>query len=547
MATETFKYIDDTAANGDAQVSTAHLQRMAENTSYLRHMRGPTSTVSWAQRYGSDATKPPKLGLAQWAAFGPIPYYVPDYGANSEGRHTVNVTLQGVVDGDGVRVACISRQGHIGTLGWDAIEPIAQNVTTTGAVTVTFADVPVRPGYNDLYVLVCSNATWQSVNYGTDWTSGAPANASFIFTDVGLAQQPRLGIAAGGGDLATDCPAITDSVPYVAVRLGVDATDKSEDMFSSVPLTIGWCQNNGGAFPGAWIAENDGTIDSRTWTTGGYRYYWSLLGTLEIHGISITPYATVNWSNDTMVRWYQRLGWNVAAVTWGVSCLQNIRQPQTIGATQPQLGQDWPGVWAIGGPIEYNVTDYANDAVGGIREAAFTLSTPQPDGPVWLEADWRSVWDDLGVQFRNGGRPALHGSCTFKLEVYDPDAGAVVATAEPFDLRPVNLTGALQAVDFPVYQTSGWVWQIRRIQQGAGWTLAVSNGQPWSHDGCTALADVGWYWTRCVLRVDVSGLDADKRYIARIKAHLTVPTTIEAYSALVTGPMAIRLDWGVTG
>ena len=541
MATETFKYIDDTAANGDAQVSTAHLQRMAENTSYLRHMRGPTSTVSWAQRYGSDATKPPKLGLAQWAAFAAGRYYVPDYGPNTEGRYTVNVSLQGVVDGDGVRVACVSAQGHIGPLGTREIEAMAQNVTSVGTVTLTFSDMPVRPGYNDIYLLVCSNATWDYGNYGTDW--GTANQVADVFTTGTGADFYWQAIAALGGDLSTSLPPGTaDFVPYIGVRPAVGLSDKVEDVDSaSIAQTIGYMQNNEGAWSGAWLAENNGPPDSRFVVTGGYRYYWALLGTLEIHGISITPYATVDWSNNAMVRWYQMMGWNVADVFWNVSRLQNIRQPRTIGATQPQLGQDWPGVWAVGDWRQYNSTTFADDTVGGIREVVFESRATQPDGPCFLEVAWLCSWDDTGVYQQNGSsRPVTAADCTWKLEIVDPDTGTVEETSGYLDISPLSRS----ASGITNYQTSGWAYMIYRTNRGARYTLGVVNGQPWSHDGCTAVPEIATYWTGCTLRVDITGLTQPKRYIARIKARIVRYGIQEPYGVLITGPMTARLEWG---
>ena len=257
MALQDFIGIDSTAADpvkaGDtaAQIPAALYQRAEQNNRYLMEWRGPTCVWHYPADYsGGEGVGPslPKLAFANWAAFGPYRYYVPDVGSGA--IPAVDVQIFGSVTTRRVRVAMISNQGlgFIPNSEW--LDANAQTINT-GVQAIIFSDVAVAPGWNDLFLLLESEAGWSTVNFADDWylVGGDPLGSA-------LTNIPFL--VSTAGDLSISCPDINKPVPFVAIRFGSGLTDKDQDLASGSVCTIAFANCNASEPPlvsFAYLAE----------------------------------------------------------------------------------------------------------------------------------------------------------------------------------------------------------------------------------------------------------------------------------------------------
>jgi len=145
-----------------AQIPAALYQRAEQNNRYLMEWRGPTCVWHYPADYsGGEGVGPsfPTLAFARWAAFGPYRYYVPDVGTGA--IPAVDVQIVGDVTTRRVRVACVSLQGIGFTPDQTWLDANAQTLNT-GFQEILFSDVAVAPGWNDLFLLLESDADWDN-------------------------------------------------------------------------------------------------------------------------------------------------------------------------------------------------------------------------------------------------------------------------------------------------------------------------------------------------------------------------------------------------
>jgi hypothetical protein len=555
MAAQDFIGIDSTAAeparpqDTAAQIPTALYQRAEQNSRYLMEWRGPTCVWHYPADYsGGEGVGPsfPRLAFANWAAFGPYRYYVPDVGTGA--IPSVDVQIVGTVSTRRVRVAMVSNQGlgFIPNSEW--LDANAQTIST-GLQEILFSGVAVAPGWNDLFLLLESEADWDPLNFADDWfITGSVAADEFSSVPI---------LVSTSGDLAIACADINKPVPFVAIRAGsaLGGNDPVPDLASGPVCTIAlaYCTSaNPPVVPFAYLAELDGygAIDRLgTSSPSGAKVYWSTLGMLEIYSVAVTPYANhPDKANDPTLRFLQSIGSNVANVYWKGSRLNALRQTQVGSGVPRQLGSDYNGVWKA---IARSVPGYAPPGQL-IRETSISTRGVQPtetDGAVSIEMSI-PVISLSGVAF---GRDPI----TFdaRLELFNVTTGAVV------DYIEYNNLAFLASSYYSNYGATGsisasyWLKRVAMLTESPAWRGATSV-QPWSHDGATTIEDMTSTFYPLILRLPLGdgGDSPDNWKVIRQSGDLfSVRFFIKDFrqlninfpsSFLGFGAMTARIDWG---
>jgi hypothetical protein len=559
MAAQDFIGIDSTAAeparpqDTAAQIPAALYQRAEQNSRYLMEWRGPTCVWHYPADYsGDEGVGPsfPKLAFANWAAFGPYRYHVPDVGTGA--IPSVDVQIVGNVFTRNVRVAMVSNQGlgFIPNSEW--LDANAQTVAP-GFEEILFSGVAVVPGWNDLFLLLESEAEWSTVNFADDWylVGGDPLSST-------LTNIPHL--VSTAGDLAISCPDINKPVPFVAIRFGSGLTDKDQDLASGSVCTIAFANcdaSNPPVVEFAYLAELNswGRLDGvATNSPGAANVYWSTLGNLEIYSVAVTPYANhPDKANDPTLRFLQSIGSNVANVYWKASRLNALRQTQVGSGVPRQLGSDYNGVWKA---LARSVSPYVSPGEL-IRETSISTRGVQPtedDGAVSIEM---SIPVISLSSLANGRRPITFDA---RLELFNVTTGAVVDYIEYNNLAfPASSYYAFHSMrdnfSTDIIAANYWLRRVALLTEVPDWRGATSV-QPWSHDGATALADMTSTFYPLILRLPLGddGNSPDNWKTIRQSGDLfSVRFFIKDYSTLSFGidsdflgfgAMTARIDWG---
>lgn len=559
MAFQDYIGIDSTAADpvkpGDtsAQIPTALFQRAEQNNRYLLEWRGPTCVWHYPADFsGGEGVGPsfPTLAFARWAAFGPFRYYVPDVGTAA--IPAVDVQIVCAVATRNVRVACISLQGTGFTPDQTWLDANAQT-KFVGDGEILFPDVAVAPGWNDLFLLLESEADWSASNFAADWIL---ADFDILTLGAGSNESPILYSLIG--DLAASCPAIAAPVPFVGVRWGAGLANKDDDALASPPYTIALANCDASIppkVPWAMLAEMRSVAE-----VGGYlatgatppAVYWSTLGTLQIYSVAVTPYAThPDKANDPSLRYLQAIGSNVANVYWQASRLNALRQTQVGSAVQPQSGTQYNGVWRA-------FVNGGGSGIGGayageiIRETSISTRGEQPTdgaGAVTIEVSIPV----LAADYESFGGSNVDAPIVFDcdLELFNVTTGAVVDSLTFSNLaipksETVNLRGG------PV-QAAFWLRRIAQMGLFPDWLGAGASGAPWSHDGATMLGDLRATFYPLILRLPLGGLpsspdgwkeikNSGDLYSVRLRFTGLNRYVFSTYVAF--GPLTARIDWG---
>ena len=502
MAAQDYIGIDSSAADpvraGDtaAQIPAALYQRAEQNNRYLIEWRGPTCVWHYPADFsGGEGVGPsfPNLAFARWAAFGPFRYYVPDVGAGA--IPAVDVQIVGVVTTRAVRVAMVSNQGlgFIPNAEW--LDANAQT-RPVGTLETLFENVAVAPGWNDLFLLLESEAEWTASNDAPDWYLSYSANGA-----PDLSSSPVL--VATGGDLASSCPALTAPVPFVGVRFGSGLAVKDDDCTSGPVCTIAFANCDGASPPAvsfAFLAEMNNWRDLSGVATnvpGSAAAYWSTLGTLQIYSVAVTPYAThPDKTNDPSLRYLQAIGSNVADVYWKGSRLNALRQTQVGSGVPRQLGLDYNGVWRA---FANKPPGYFNEI---IRETSISTRGRQPTqgaGAVTIEVSIPVIaanWETLGGNFH--GDPLVF-NCG--VELFNITTGVV---SDYLDFPNLAVPMARATVGAPA--AAWWLRRLAQMTLDPDWLGAGASGFPWSHDGATMLGDLRQTFYPLILRLPLGGL-----------------------------------------
>lgn len=536
------------AGDTAAQIPAALYQRAEQNNRYLMEWRGPTCVWHYPADFsGGEGVGPsfPKLAFANWAAFGPYRYHVPDVGSGA--IPAVDVQIFGDVTTRRVRVAMISNQGlgFIPNSEW--LDANAQTINT-GLQEILFSGVAVAPGWNDLFFLLESEAEWDPLNFADDWfITGSVAADEFSSVPI---------LVSTSGDLAIACPDINKPVPFVAIRAGsaLGGNDPLPDLASGPVSTIALANcdsSNPPVVQFAYLAELDGygAIDRLgTSSPSGMKVYWSTLGTLEIYSVAATPYAShPDKANDPSLRFLQSIGSNVANVYWKGSRLNALRQTQVGSGVPRQLGSDYNGVWkAIGSGVSpYSVPGEL------IRETSISTRERQPTEGAGVVSIEMSI-PVISLRGRSGGERV---PITFdaRLELFNVTTGAVVNYIQ-FD----NLACPASSY-FSRYGASGsisasyWLKRIAMLTESPGWRGSTSV-QPWSHDGATTIEDITSTFYPLILRLPLGGLATSPDDWATIRGSgdlYSVRFFIRDFDSVYSptqylgfGAMTARIDWG---
>ena len=531
-----------------AQIPAALYQRAEQNNRFLMEWRGPTCVWHYPSDYsGGDGVGPsfPKLAFANWAAFGPYRYHVPDVGTGA--IPAVDVQIVGTVSTRAVRVAMISNQGlgFIPNSEW--LDANAQTISP-GLQEILFSDVAVAPGWNDLFLLLESEADWDPLNFATDWfITGSVAADEFSSVPI---------LVSTSGDLAIACPDINKPVPFVAIRFGsaLGGNDPLPDLFSAPVYTIALARcdaSNPPVVSYAYLAElNDyGQLEGVTNSPSGSKVYWSTLGTLEIYSLAVTPYAThPDKANDPSLRFLQSIGSNVANVYWKGSRLNALRQTQVGSGVPRQLGSDYNGVWKT---LSISFSVFTNDEI--IRETSISTRERQPTEGAGVVSIEMSI-PVIALSIRSPrGSPVIF-DC--KLELFNVTTGAVVNYIAFDNLAVPAFTndngsylsgrGAKLAVNY-------WMKRIALLTQSPSWRGSTSV-QPWSHDGATRIEDINSTFYPLILRLPLGGLATSPddwntiRGSGDLYSVRFVITDFGTQGApadyIAFGAMTARIDWG---
>jgi hypothetical protein len=557
MAAQDFIGIDSTAAeparpqDTAAQIPTALYQRAEQNSRYLMEWRGPTCVWHYPADYsGDEGVGPsfPKLAFANWAAFGPYRYHVPDVGSGA--IPSVDVQIVGTVSTRNVRVAMVSNQGlgFIPNSEW--LDANAQTLVP-GLQEILFSGVAVAPGWNDLFLLLESEAGWSTVNFADDWyLVGGASGPDYTSTPV---------LISTAGDLAISCPDINKPVPFVAIRFGSGLTDKTQDLVSGTVCTIALANCNAANPPVvqfAYLAELNsyGALDGvATNVPGAASVYWSTLGNLEIYSVAVTPYANhPDKANDPTLRFLQSIGSNVANVYWKASRLNALRQTQVGSGVPRQLGSDYNGVWKALGRA---VTPYVLPGEL-IRETSISTRGVQPtenDGAVSIEMSIPVIALRGGL-ISNPNPPVTFDG---RLELFNVTMGAVVDYIDFDNLAVPSFIQGRDDFNSRNYKIAAnyWLKRIALLTEVPDWRGATSV-QPWSHDGATTIADMTSTFYPLILRLPLGGdyYSPDNWKTIRQSGDLfSVRFFIKDFSQLVPnyptsflgfGAMTARIDWG---
>lgn len=553
MAAQDFIGIDSTAAeparpqDTAAQIPAALYQRAEQNSRFLMEWRGPTCVWHYPADYsGGEGVGPsfPKLAFANWAAFGPYRYHVPDVGSGA--IPSVDVQIVGTVSTRRVRVAMISNQGlgFIPNSEW--LDANAQTIPL-GLQEILFSGVAVAPGWNDLFLLLESEADWDPLNFGSDWSIiGSSILGDFSDTPV---------LSSASGDLGIDCPDINKPVPFVAIRFGsgIGSNDPTDDLYSGPTCTIALACRFSGNFPYAFLAElNDyGELDLSTSSPLGSKVYWSTLGTLEIYSLAVTPYANhPDKANDPTLRFLQSIGSNVADVYWKASRLNALRQTQVGSGVPRQLGSDYNGVWKA---LKYTFGYFPPEI---IRETSISTRGVQPtetDGAVSIEMSIPVI--ALRGGLRSNPNPPVVFDC--RLELFNVTTGGVVDYINFDNLAvPSFITSNTFISGFSSKKIAAnyWMKRITMLTESPTWRGSASV-QPWSHDGATTIADLTSTFYPLILRLPLGdgGNSPDNWKTIRQSGDLFSVRFIvtdftnsrdSAPQYLGFGAMTARIDWG---
>jgi len=553
MAAQDFIGIDSTAAeparpqDTAAQIPTALYQRAEQNSRYLMEWRGPTCVWHYPADYsGEEGVGPsfPKLAFANWAAFGPYRYHVPDVGTGA--IPSVDVQIVGTVSTRRVRVAMVSNQGlgFIPNSEW--LDANAQTIST-GLQEILFSGVAVAPGWNDLFLLLESEADWDPLNFAGDWfITGSVAADEFSSVPI---------LVSTSGDLAIACPDINKPVPFVAIRAGsaLSGNDPVPDLASGPVCTIAlaYCTSaNPPVVPFAYLAELDGygAIDRLgTSSPSGAKVYWSTLGNLEIYSVAVTPYANhPDKANDPSLRFLQAIGSNVANVYWKASRLNALRQTQVGSGVPRQLGSDYNGVWKALGRA---VTPYVLPGEL-IRETSISTRGVQPtetDGAVSIEMSIPVIALRGGL-ISNPNPPVTFDG---RLELINLTNGSII---DYIDFDNLAVPAFIIDRNAPI-AANYWLRRVAMLTESPAWRGATSV-QPWSHDGATTIADMTSTFYPLILRLPLGdgGNSPDNWKVIRQSGDLfSVRFFIKDFSQLVPnyptsflgfGAMTARIDWG---
>jgi len=555
MAAQDFIGIDSTAAEpvkaGDtaAQIPTALYQRAEQNSRYLMEWRGPTCVWHYPADYsGEEGVGPsfPKLAFANWAAFGPYRYHVPDVGTGA--IPSVDVQIVGTVSTRDVRVAMVSNQGlgFIPNSEW--LDANAQTLVP-GLQEILFSGVAVAPGWNDLFLLLESEAGWSTVNFADDWyLVGGASGPDYTSTPV---------LISTAGDLAISCPDINKPVPFVAIRFGSGLTDKTQDLVSGTVCTIALANCNAANPPVvqfAYLAELNsyGALDGvATNVPGAASVYWSTLGNLEIYSVAVTPYANhPDKANDPSLRFLQAIGSNVADVYWKASRLNALRQTQVGSGVPRQLGSDYNGVWKS---IVQKQTGYFPPEI--IRETSISTRGVQPtegEGAVSIEMSIPVI--ALRGGLNSNPMPPVVFDC--RLELFNVTTGAVVDYIDFDNLAVPSFIQGRDDFGSRNYKIAANYWFKRTalLTEVPDWRGATSV-QPWSHDGATTIADMTSTFYPLILRLPLGdGGDSPDEWktirqsgdlfsirfvLTDFKDNLNAPAQYLGF-----GAMTARIDWG---
>lgn len=539
------------AGDTSAQIPAALYQRAEQNSRYLMEWRGPTCVWHYPADYsGGEGVGPsfPTLAFARWAAFGPYRYHVPDVGTGA--IPSVDVQIVGAVSTRRVRVAMISNQGlgFIPNSEWLDANAQTKNV---GDLTIEFSGVAVAPGWNDLFLLLESEADWTPSNDAADWVISTLDPSSPASNEMPI-------LRATSGDLAISCPAIAAPVPFVGVRWGAGLANKDDDAQASPPYTIALANCDASdppVVPWAMLAEMRSAAE-----VGGYlatgatppAVYWSTLGTLQIYSVAVTPYAVhPDKANDPSLRFLQAIGSNVANVYWQGSRLNALRQTQVGSAVQPQSGTQYNGVWRafVNGGGSGSGGAYAGAV---IRETSISTRGRQPsdgDGAVSIEVSIPV----LAADYESFGGSNVNAPIVFDcdLELFNVTTGAVFDSLAFANLalpksETVNPLGA------PV-QAAFWLRRIAQMGLNPDWLGAGASGAPWSHDGATMLRDLRATFYPLILRLPLGGLPSSPDswgairgsgdlFSVRLKFTGLNRYVFSTYVAF--GPLTARIDWG---
>jgi hypothetical protein len=558
MAAQNFIGIDSTAADpvraGDtsAQIPTALYQRAEQNSRYLMEWRGPTCVWHYPADYsGGEGVGPsfPKLAFANWAAFGPYRYHVPDVGTGA--IPSVDVQIVGTVSTRYVRVAMVSNQGlgFIPNSEW--LDANAQTVAP-GLQEILFSGVAVAPGWNDLFLLLESGAEWSTVNFADDWYL---AGSTSVLSIPDYTSTPVL--ISTAGDLSISCPDINKPVPFVAIRFGSGLTDKAQDLVSGTVCTIAFANCNAADPPVvqfAYLAElnNYGALDGvATNVPGAASVYWSTLGNLEIYSVAVTPYANhPDKANDPTLRFLQSIGSNVANVYWKASRLNALRQTQVGSGVPRQLGSDYNGVWKS---IVQKQIGYFPPEI--IRETSISTRGVQPtenDGAVSIEMS-------IPVIALRGGlisnpTPPVVFDC--RLELFNVTTGAVVDYIDFDNLAVPSFIQGRDDFGSRNYKIAANYWFKRTalLTEVPDWRGATSV-QPWSHDGATTIGDMTSTFYPLILRLplgDGGNSPYDWKTIRQSGDLFSIRFVLTDFKDFLNSPaqylgfgaMTARIDWG---
>ena len=552
MAAQDFIGIDSTAAeparpqDTAAQIPTALYQRAEQNSRYLMEWRGPTCVWHYPADYsGGEGVGPsfPKLAFANWAAFGPYRYHVPDVGSGA--IPSVDVQIVGTVSTRNVRVAMVSNQGlgFIPNSEW--LDANAQTLVP-GLQEILFSGVAVAPGWNDLFLLLESEADWDPLNFADDWfITGSVAADEFSSVPI---------LVSTSGDLAIACPDINKPVPFVAIRAGsaLGGNDPLLDLASGAACTIALANCTSAippVVPFAYLAELDGygAIDRLgTSSPSGNKVYWSTLGMLEIYSVAVTPYANhPDKANDPTLRFLQSIGSNVADVYWKASRLNALRQTQVGSGVPRQLGSDYNGVWKS---IVQKQIGYFPPEI--IRETSISTRGVQPtegEGAVSIEMSIPVIALRGGL-ISNPNPPVTFDG---RLELINITNGSIIDYID-FD----NLAVPAFIIDrIAPIAANYWLRRVAMLTESPAWRGATSV-QPWSHDGATTIADMTSTFYPLILRLPLGdgGNSPDEWKTIRQSGDLfSVRFFIKDFSQLVPnyptsflgfGAMTARIDWG---
>lgn len=559
MAAQDYIGIDSAAAGpvrpGDtsAQIPTALFQRARQNNRYLIEWRGPTCVWHYPADYsGGEGVGPsfPTLAFARWAAFGPFRYYVPDVGTGA--ISAVDVQISCSVMDRRVRVACISTQGigFIPDQTWLAAN--SQN-KIVGDSEILFSNVAVAPGWNDIFLILESEAEWTASNLAADWVL---ADFDTLTLGVGSNESPIL--YSLSGDLAASCPAISAPVPFVGVRWGAGLANKDDDAQASPPYTIALANCDATSppvVPWAFLAEMRSVAE-----VGGYLatgatppfVYWSTLGQLQIYSVAVTPYAShPDKANDPNLRYLQAIGSNVADVFWQGSRLNALRQTQAGSAVQPQIGTNYNGVWRtfINGGGTSGGGQYLNEIV---REVPISVLSKQPTQNAGAVAIEISI-PVLAANYESfaGSNSNVPIVCDCKLEIEDISGISGLTDYAIFQnlaipkARPVDFNGPASA--------AFWLRRIAQMNLFPDWLGAGAAGFPWSHDGATMLGDIRQTFYPLILRLPLGGT-ANSPYswedlytsggLFSVRLKFTGLNRYVFSTYVAFGPLTARVDWG---